>query len=144
MLQRPSARRKSHTSGIELNLVPILDTMVTLIGFLLFTTTLIPLVSQELLLPLLAAPPTSVEPKASLELILSLTEKEFRLWSASQRLPPQAFSSLEALQEGLQKMKAQFPNETQVMILPPPSMPCQQLLVILDQVQLFFPKMVLG
>jgi lysyl-tRNA synthetase class 2 len=47
VLKRPSSRRKSSTEGITLNLVPILDTMVTLIGFMLFTMSFLALVTIE-------------------------------------------------------------------------------------------------
>ncbi|MGZ3708243.1 MAG: hypothetical protein ACXWPM_05415, partial [Bdellovibrionota bacterium] len=61
MLKRPSSRRKTSAEGIQLNLVPILDTMVTLIGFLLFSMSFLAVVNIESVVP--QASPKNVQEK---------------------------------------------------------------------------------
>jgi biopolymer transport protein ExbD len=126
VLKRPSARNKAHKQGVELNLVPILDTMVTLIGFLLFTTSFLAMVSIESPLP--QAGPEEVKEKIlekPLQLTLTLREKSVEIWSPFQKtnsksIPntPDGEINLKAIHEALIEVKKAFPNETQIVLAP--------------------------
>lgn len=126
MFKRPSSRRKSHATGIELNLVPILDTMVTLIGFLLFTTSFLVLVSIESPIPL--ASPTEIQEQLKekpLQLTLTVRKNDIELWSPFSRIPPKAIANdskgefdLKAIHEALLEIKKQFPQETSIVLVP--------------------------
>ena len=87
MLKRPTSRRKSHHGPIEINLIPILDTMVTLIGFLLFTTSFLALVSIESPLPQASADDVQEQLKEKpLQLTLSMREKDIEIWSPFEKI----------------------------------------------------------
>ena len=61
MLRRPSARRKVGSEQIGLNLVPMMDTFVTLIAFLMYTMVFVVMTHVETPLP--TASPTEVANK---------------------------------------------------------------------------------
>ncbi len=146
MLKRPTSKRKSKNQQIELNLVPILDTMVTLIGFLLFTTSFLAIVSIESPFP--ETNSAQVEKKIKerpLQLTLSLREKESELWSPFERIPskviPHATPELptgvpqpdiKKIHDALIAIKQQFPEETQLILVPNPSANYDLLIGVMD------------
>lgn len=126
MLKRPSSRRKQHQGQIELNLVPILDTMVTLIGFMLFTMAFTSIVSIESPVPIVS--PEIVEEKIKekpLQLTLTIHEQETRLWSPFGRIEAKVIPSIQpgepdirAIHEALLEIKQQFPKELKIVFVP--------------------------
>lgn len=126
MLKRPCSRRKSHTDQIELNLVPILDTMVTLIGFLLFTTSFLNIVNIESPFPEASTQANEEKLKEKpLQLTVSVHENDTEIWSpferiASKKIPHQqpGQPDLKTLHESLIDVKKQFPEESKIIIVP--------------------------
>lgn len=143
MLKRPSSRRKSKTEQIELNLVPILDTMVTLIGFMLFTTSFLSIVSIESPFP--QASTQEVEEKLKekpLQLTVTLRENEIEVWSPFERIAPKkiphaapGLPNVRGLHEALLSVKQQFPHETKVVIVPTPTTNYDTLISMMDSIR---------
>ncbi|HAR41766.1 MAG TPA: hypothetical protein DCS07_03925 [Bdellovibrionales bacterium] len=126
MLKRPSSRRKSKKDQVELNLVPFIDAMVTLIGFMLFTTSFLAIVSIESPFP--QTSPSSNQQKLlekPLQLTVSIREKESEIWSPFERIPSKLIPhteegkpDIQAIHEALFPIKQQFPDETKIVIVP--------------------------
>jgi len=125
MLKRPSARRKT-TREIQLNLVPILDAMVTLIGFLLFTMSFLSLVSIETPFPIASSEINQKKLKEKpLQLTVSLRENDVRIWTPFDKFEPKTIPYLEegkpdvpGLHLALIEIKKLFPTETQIVLAP--------------------------
>ena len=147
MLKRPSARNKAHKEGVELNLVPILDTMVTLIGFLLFTTSFLAIVSIESPLP--QASPEEVKEKIlekPLQLTLTLREKSVEIWSPFNKIElksiphtPEGEINLKAIHEALIEVKKSFPSETQIVLVPHSKTSYDVLISLMDTIRTLDP-----
>lgn len=126
MFNRPSARRKSGSRGINLNLVPILDTMITLISFMLFTMSFIALVSIESPFPQISDADIDERLKEKpLQLTVSIRENETEVWSPFERIAPKTIPNigpgqpdLKAVHEAVLNVKQTFPQERKVVIVP--------------------------
>jgi biopolymer transport protein ExbD len=140
MLRRPTSRRKSNPEEIELNLVPVLDTMVTLIAFLLFTMSFMSLASIESPFPI--ASPKDVEQKIKekpLQLTLTVRDKEVQLWSPFDVIPAQVIPhtvdgtpDVAAVHQALLGIKAQRPTETRIIFVPQASSNYDTLVALMD------------
>lgn len=144
MFKRPTSRRKTRPTEIILNLVPILDTMVTLVGFLLFTMSFLAIVSIESPFPM-ASRQTNVQKikEKPLQLTLSLKEDQAEVWSPFQRVPvkkiantPDGFPDLRAIHEHLIQIKKKFPEEKQIVLVPFPGMNYDTLISVMDAVRM--------
>lgn len=144
MLKRPSSRRKSKSKeGIELNLVPMLDTFVTLIGFLLYTMAFLALVHVETPLPMLN--PSEVAEKLKekpLQLTVSFRENDAEIWSPFQRIQPKVIKNLpdglpdlKVIHDALIEIKKLFPNENKVVIAPTGMMNYEVLVASMDAIR---------
>lgn len=140
MFRRPSLRRKSGSEQIQLNLVPILDTMVTLIGFLLFTTSFLSLVSIESPFP--SASTAEVQKKLEekpLQLTLTLRENEAEIWSPFEKIQSKTIPNASPgqpdaakIHEALLAVKQKFPEETKLVIVPGPGVTYDILISVMD------------
>ncbi len=147
MLKRPSARRLKGSDQIELNLVPMMDTFVVLIGFLLYTMAFLAMVSVETPLP--TASPTEVAEKLKekpLQLTVSFREKETEIWSPFQRIAPKRIENLpdgipdyKALHEALVAVKQKFPQENKIVLAPTGSINYEILVASMDAVRILEP-----
>jgi biopolymer transport protein ExbD len=148
LFKRPSSRRKSGTEEIDVNLVPILDTMVTLIGFLLFTTSFLSLVSIESLLP--QASPDEVEEKIKekpLQLTLTVRPKEIEIWSPFGKIPSKTISNTpdgtfdtKNIHDFLVEVKKQFPKEINIVLVPTSSTEYDRLILLMDSLRTMEPS----
>jgi biopolymer transport protein ExbD len=144
MLKRPSAKRRSHKEGIELNLVPMMDTFVTLIAFLLYTMAFIVMSSVETPLP--TASPTEVAEKLTetpLQLTVSFRKDETEVWSAFQKIEsktipnlPEGTPDVQAIHQKLVEVKQQFPNEKQVVLAPNGALSYDALVASMDAIRM--------
>jgi biopolymer transport protein ExbD len=111
---------------IVLNLVPILDTMVALIAFLLFTTSFFVVVSIES-----PFPETSVESirqklqHKPLQLTVSMSEKDVEIWSPFDLIkavkianPSPGQPDVHAVHDALVAIKQKFPRESKIVFAP--------------------------
>lgn len=148
MLKRPSSRRKSAPEPIQLNLVPILDAMVTLIGFLLYTSTFIALVSIESPFPLGSSREIMEKLKERpLQLTLTLGEESSEIWSPFERIPAEKIPHLSAGQPNLKRIheiliriKQKFLKETKIVLIPLPGITYDILIATMDQVRQMEPS----
>ncbi len=143
MLKRPTSRRKSSSEGIQLNLVPILDTMVALIGFLLYTTAFLSLVSIESPFP--TASTAEVEQKLKekpLQLTVTLRGTEAEIWSPFEKIKSRTIPNASPgkpdtikIHAELLDIKKSFPNETKVVIVPTAGTTYDVLIEVMDGIR---------
>ena len=143
MFKRPSSRRHSENHSAELPLVPILDTMVTLIGFLLFTTSFLGIVSIESPLP--QASPDEVKEQIKekpLQLTLTLREKDVEIWSPFSKIEPRAILNSQdgmpdtkSIHEALLEIKKKFPQESSAVIVPQKDTNYDGLVALMDAIR---------
>jgi biopolymer transport protein ExbD len=144
MLRRPSARRKTGSEQIQLNLVPMMDTFVTLIAFLLYTMAFIVMTDVETPLP--TASPTEVAEKLKekpLQLTVSFRKDETEIWSPFRKIEAKKIPNLPegtpdtlAIHQRLVEIKQQFPNETQVVLAPTGSTSYDSLVASMDVIRM--------
>ncbi len=143
-MKSPSSRRRSHRAGVhELNLVPIMDTMVTLIGFLLFTTSFLIFVKIESILPL-APPPDKQSPAHKpLQLTLHLKAQGLELLSPFGGITPHTIphqgrvADTKSLHEAILETKKHFPQESTIIFLPEKGISYDMLIACMDAVRVF-------
>lgn len=144
MLKRPSSRRKVHREPIELNLVPMMDTFVVLIAFLLYTMVFVMMTHVETPLP--TASPTEVAEKLKekpLQLTVSFRKDETEIWSPFQKISPKKIPNtpegtpdVGAIHARLVEVKQQFPTENQVVLAPAGSTSYDSLIAAMDGVRM--------
>ncbi len=147
MLKRPTSRRKSKTDGITLNLVPILDTIVALIAFLLFTMSFLSIVSIES-----PAPQASTQTQEQalkekpLQLTVSINDKEAEVCSPFDKIPSKKIPNplpgqpdVKALHDTLVAVKQKFPLETKVVFAPSTAITYDVLVAVMDSMRMMDP-----
>lgn len=149
MLKRPSSRRKTARAEITLNLVPIIDAMVTLVGFLLFTTAFLAIVSIESPFPQMSKDSIEKSLKDNehpLQLTLSLREKDSEIWSPFAKIPPKIIPNTatgspddKAIHEALIAVKQQFPEETKIVFVPHAAVSYDTMIVVMDAMRVVLP-----
>lgn len=143
MLKRPSSRRKGTTEQINLNLVPILDTMVTLIAFLLFTTSFLSIVTIESPFPQASAQDVEQKLKEKpLQLTLTLRENEAEIWSPFEKIQPRRIPNpipgqpdIKGVHDALIDIKKLFPNESKIVLVPVAGINYDVLVSVMDSVR---------
>lgn len=143
MLRRPTSRRKGHADQIELNLVPMLDTFVTLIAFLLFTMTFLNIVGIESPFPIASSEEVEQKLKEKpLQLTVSLRENETSIWSPFEKIPTKTIPNpapglpdIRAIHEALIDVKKQFPAETRVVFVPISSTNYDTIVALMDSIR---------
>lgn len=144
MLKRPSSRRKSSREQIQLNLVPILDAMVVLIGFLLFTTSFLAIVSIESPFPTASSEQNQEKIRQRpLQLTLTVREKEVEIWSPFQKISPATVPDLapgqpdiNRIHETLVGIKQRFPTETKIVLVPARDTDYDTLIQLMDGIRM--------
>ena len=145
MFNRPSSRRRSQSQEVVLNLVPILDALVTLIAFLLFVSGTA-VVMLDTPLPLLAPASEQIEQLKEKPLQLTAIVQEERIiiqdWMGSREnhtIPnttnPQSGVSqydLEKFHQTLVEIKGRHPKETKLILKPVPGISYEALIGIMD------------
>ena len=143
MLKRPSTRRRSTPAEVQINLVPMLDALVTLIGFLLLSLSFLSLVSIETPKP--EVNPETVEQKLKdkpLQLTVSLREKDTEIWSPFEKIQskviPHTAEGLpdsKAIHEALIEVKRGFLDEKKVVLVPAGNTSYDILVSVMDSVR---------
>ena len=147
MLKRPTSRRKSHNEPVEINLIPILDAMVTLIGFLLFTTSFLVIVNIETQLP--QAAPQEVQEQLKekpLQLTVTLRDQNVEIWSPFSKIPPKSIPNTQngqpdskAIHDALVEIKKQFPTENTIVVAPKSNTVYDDLIFLMDSIRILEP-----
>lgn len=126
MLKRPSLRRKTASAEVTINLVPMLDALVTLVSFLLYSMSFFAFVSIESPVPIASSRDMQEKLKEKpLQLTVSIRDEEIEVWSPFKKIPSKKFQNLpdgqpdiKALHDSMIQIKQQFPNETKVIVVP--------------------------
>ena len=143
-LNSPSSRRKGGSQGIQLNLVPILDTMVALIGFMLFTMSFLAVTSIESPLPTASRAENLTKLKEKpLQLTLSIRDNESEIWSPFERIQKKVIPNplpgqpdLKIIHETLLEIKKQFPEETKIILAPNAGTTYDVLIAVMDMTRI--------
>jgi biopolymer transport protein ExbD len=147
-VKSPSNRRRGGTrSQVTLNLVPIIDTMVTLIAFMLFTTSFFVITSIETPFPQASADRTQQELKEKpVQLTLSIRPTESEIWSPFDRVerkvipnPLPGQPDIKAVHEALLQVKHQYPYEDKVIIVPYSGVTYDTLITTMDAMRMMDP-----
>ena len=132
---------------MTLNLVPILDTMVTLIAFLLFTMSFLEIVTVESTFPTTSGKPLAEALKEKpLQLTVTLHSDKLEIWSPfnatiEQKIPNLAPGQpdLQTLHEKLVLIKQKFPNEKRVVLVPHAGATYDILIAMMDSIRIMTP-----
>lgn len=143
MLKRPTSRRKGGHRQIELNLVPFMDAMVTVIGFMLFTTTFFPFVGIETVFPQASSRQQQEKLKEKpLQLTVSIGPKATEIWSPFNRIPSRSLThigpgepDLQRIHTTLLEIKQKFPQETKVVFAPSAELPYDTMIAVMDTIR---------
>ena len=140
MLKRPSSRRNTKNAEVQINLVPILDAMVCLISFLLFSMSFLVLVHIESPFPTASTKDLQEKLKQKpLQLTVSLHDKDVEVWSPFERIKSKTIPNLadttpdlKTLHATLIEIKQNFKDETKVVFAPYPGATYDTLIAIMD------------
>jgi biopolymer transport protein ExbD len=143
VLKRPSTRRRSVPTEVQINLVPMLDALVTLIGFLLFSMSFLSLVHIETPKP--EVNPDNVEQQLKekpLQLTVSIREKESEIWSPFEKIQPktiphtaEGLPDTKAIHEALIEVKRGFLNENKIVFVPAANTSYDILVAVMDSLR---------
>lgn len=126
MLARPSTRRRSAPQEVAINLVPMMDALVTMIAFLMYTMAFIQLTMIESPLPLVSADQnTSQLKERPLQLTLTIKDKSVLIWSPFELIPQMEIANKDdgspdffKVHEALIGVKTKFPTENKIVLVP--------------------------
>ena len=151
MLSRPSSRRRSEHQEINVNLVPMLDALVTLVAFLLLSMAFVSIAMIDTPAPLLAPAEAQVEKikEKPLQLTAFIQEKQIIIsdWSGS-RLNHKILSitdsktgelryDYEKLHQLLLNIKSKYPKESKLILKPDSGVSYEALVGIMDAARFF-------
>ncbi len=125
MLKRPSTRSKTSKDQLILNLVPMLDALMTLIIFLLFSLSFLAIVSIESPVPVSTKAEAQKNiKKKPLQLTITVDQNLVQIWSPFGRIKTKKIAHIDGLPDliavhnELIKVKEKFPNEKQIVFMP--------------------------
>jgi biopolymer transport protein ExbD len=131
-------RRSRHSSGGELNLVPMIDIFTVLVTFLLMTAVFYRTVILELHLPTAQSEPTPPPPGLQLEITVRKAKLEVndRNSGLLTEFPNNAQGyDLGALSAYLQRVKEKYPDKLDATILLEPDVNYDSLVQVMDTVR---------
>jgi biopolymer transport protein ExbD len=143
MLKRPTSRRRSREADFDINIVPLLDTLVTLIAFLMFSMSIINVVSLDSFAPTQDSKSIN-QPikKKPLQLTLSFQGRGMLLWSPFGRIKERRIRDLAdgtpnlvGLHQELIKLKNRFPTENQLILMPSADLSYELLIKVMDSIR---------
>ena len=144
-LKRPSSRRRTSHAEIQLNLVPMLDALVTMIAFLMYTMAFMSLTMIESPLPIVSSEENQVQLKERpLQLTLTINEKDILLWSPFQLIPQMTIPNRDdgsvdvlKLHEAVVGIKQKFPTENKIVLVPKSVTSYDTIVLVLDATRKF-------
>lgn len=144
MIKRPSTRRKSDSESAHVNLVPLLDALITIIAFLMATMSYFVITSISSPVPIVAQ--QEQEKKLNekpLQLTLSVRTDDIRIWSPFNKIEakdfentPEGLPDFYAIHEYLLEIKRKFPTEKQIVVSPHMQLTYDVLIALMDVVRL--------
>ena len=140
MLKRPSARRRSQPAEIQINLVPMLDALVTMISFLMYTMAFLSLTMVESPLPLVSSEQNQQQLKQKpLQLTVTLNDHDVVIWSPfnlikQEKIPNRQDGTVDVLKlhESLIAIKQKFPTEDKIILVPQKNTSYDTIVTVLD------------
>lgn len=143
MLKRPSSRRRSHPAEVQINLVPMMDALVTMISFLMYTMAFLSFTMIESPLPMVSPNQNQEQiQQRPLQLTLTLNEKDVLLWSPfdmipQQRIPnrPEGGVDFMRLHETLIGIKQKFIKEDKIILVPQGVTSYETIVQVIDAVK---------
>jgi biopolymer transport protein ExbD len=140
VLKRPSTRRRSHQAEVQLNLVPMMDALVTMIAFLMYTMAFLQLTMIESPLPMVSNEQNLQQLKERpLQLTVTVNDKDVLLWSPFELIQQQTIANREdgtvdtlKLHEALIAIKQKFPTEDKIILVPKKETSYDTIVLILD------------
>ncbi len=140
MLKRPSSRRHSSPQEIQINLIPMLDALVTMISFLMYTMAFLSLSMIESPLPIVSTEENEVQLKDKpLQLTLTLREQDVLVWSPFELIPqtalpnrPDGSIDILRLHERLIEIKQKFMAEKKLILVPRADTSYETIVAVLD------------
>ena len=143
MLKRPSSRRRTHPQEVQLNLVPMLDALVTMIAFLMYTMAFLSLTMIESPLPIVSSEQNQQQLRERpLQLTLTLNDQGVLIWSPFDLIPQQTILNHAdgtpdtlKLHEAALLIKQKFPTETKVILVPKNDTSYDTIVMVLDAVR---------
>ncbi len=140
MLKRPSSRRRSNHAEVTLNLVPMLDALVTMISFLMYTMAFLSLTMIESPLPMVSSEENVQQLKERpLQLTITVNEKDLLIWSPFDLIPQTTIPNKEdqspdllKLHETLIGIKQKYPTETKLILVPKGSTSYDLIVSVID------------
>jgi biopolymer transport protein ExbD len=146
MFSRPSSRRKVKSEEVAINLVPMLDALVTIVAFLLFTTAFLSIGMIDTPAPTLSSAPEQVEKmkEKPLQLTATITENKIFItdWSGSRE--SHTISSVtdpktgepkydfEKFHQTLVEIKHRHPKEVKLVFKPTNGIAYETLVALMD------------
>jgi len=151
MLKRPTSRRKSGSQEVNPNLVPMLDALVTLVAFLLFSSAFLSIVVIDTPAPVLAPAEEQIEKmkEKPLQLTVHIRPETIFItdWSGSRET--HTIPSLPDLKTGekrydyerfhqtLVEIKRRYPKETKIIFKPDGGVSYEVLVALMDTARRF-------
>ena len=139
-LKRPSSRRRTQPQEVQLNLVPMLDALVTMIAFLMYTMAFLSLTMIESPLPMVSSSANQAKLKERpLQLTLTINEKDILLWSPFDLIPQTRIANHDdgtpdtlKLHEAVLAIKQKFPAEKNLVLVPKSNTSYDTIVLVLD------------
>jgi hypothetical protein len=140
VLNRPSTRRKAHAPELTINLVPMLDALVTLITFLLFTMAIVSIVSISSPMPISSQKVQQDKMnERPLQLTARVSENAIEVFSPFDRIAARTFKKgadgkldLVGFHTYLLDIKKKFPKDRDLVMIPVGSAPYDLLISVMD------------
>jgi len=141
VLKRPSSRRRSDHAEVTLNLVPMLDALVTMISFLMYTMAFLSLTMIESPLPMVSSEENQAQLKTPpLQLTLTVNDKDLLIWSPFDQIPQTTIPNraddnspdVLKLHEALIGIKQKFPNEDKIILVPKSATSYDEIVSLID------------
>lgn len=144
MIRKPSTRRKADKEPVHVNLVPLLDALITIISFLMATMSYFIITSISSPVPLVAQEEQAKKlNEKPLQLTLSVGAENIRIWSPFQRIEaktfentPEGLPDFNSIHEYLLEIKNKFPEERQIVVSPHAELTYDVLIALMDVVRL--------
>lgn len=138
MFRRPSKRRRSGgLEDFELPLVPLMDTMVTLIAFLLMATAMLAVTLVDSPLPIISSEPPQTN-KRPLSLTITISQDRYKVESAFNWFKAKEFprvseeEDLQQLHDFLVQIKLKHPTERQLILMPEGKVKYDDIVKVMD------------
>jgi biopolymer transport protein ExbD len=146
MFKTPSSRRLSKQEEVQINLIPILDALVTLIAFLLFSSSFLAIVAVDTPLPLLAPATEQIEQLKEKPLQLTAYIQADKIiiadWTGSREnhtIPNitnpnnnQLEYDYASFHQKLIEIKSRHPKETKLILKPDSGVSYETLIALMD------------